>query len=151
MRLAASVVLALAASSASLPGTVDQLAWLSGSWEGDDGGTWNEEVWAAPHGGLMLAFHRDTARGRAVGFEFLRIEETASGLVYRAMPGGKPATDFKLVEAWPERAVFESALEFPRRVLYFRQGETLHARIEGVRAGKPASKEWIWRRAKTAP
>jgi len=62
------------------------------------------------------------------------------------MPGGKPATDFKLVEAGPECAVFESALEFPRRVLYWREGDALHARIEGTRKGKPAAREWVWRR-----
>jgi hypothetical protein len=147
MRLAGLLVFAVsfAAASAGLPDKVSELSWLAGSWEGDDAGTWNEEVWAAPRGGLMLAFHRDT--GRSTGFEFLRIEETPAGLVYRAMPGGRPATDFKLVEAGPARAVFESALEFPRRVVYWREGEGLHARIEGVRAGKPASREWTWQRA----
>jgi len=142
MPLAASLVLALA----SLPDKVSQLEWLSGAWEGDDGGTFNEEVWAAPRGGLMVAYHRDTRQDRAVGFEFLRIEETPAGLVLRPMPDGRAGTDFKLVEAGPERAVFESALEFPKRVLYWREGELLHARIEGVRKGKPTSKEWIWKR-----
>lgn len=143
--LALPFVLA-AALAAPLPDRVDQLAWLAGAWGGDDAGTFNEEVWSAPRGGLMIAYHRDTSNGRATGFEFLRIEETPSGLVYRAMPGGKPATDFKLVEAGPERAVFESSLEFPRRVLYWREGDALRARIEGTRKGKPAAKEWVWRR-----
>jgi hypothetical protein len=149
MRSAFLLVLGFAAPAAPLPGTVSQLEWLAGSWEGDDGGTCNEEVWAAPRGGLMVAFHRDT--GRSAGFEFLRIEETPEGLVYRAMPGGRAATDFKLVDAGPARAVFESALEFPKRVLYWREGEALHARIEGTRAGKPVSKEWTWLRASSAP
>jgi len=144
-----SLVLA-ALLAASLPDKVEQLAWLAGAWEGDDAGTWNEEVWSEPKGGMMLAWHRDTRGGRGVFFEFLRIEQTPSGLVYRPMPGGKPATDFKLVEAAPGRAVFESALEFPRRVFYWREGESLRARIEGVRGGKPASKEWTWVRAKSA-
>ena len=145
MQLAGLLVRILAAPAAPLPDKVSQLQWLAGAWEGDDGGTWNEEVWAAPRGGLMLAYHRDTRQGRAVGFEFLRIEETPAGLVYRPLPGGHAGTDFKLVEAGPGRAVFESGLEFPRRVLYWREGETLHARIEGTRAGKLASKEWVWR------
>jgi uncharacterized protein DUF6265 len=151
MRFAGLLLFAIpfAAVPANLPDKVADLSWLSGAWEGDDGGTFNEEVWAAPRGGLMIAFHRDTRQGRAVGFEFLRIEETPAGLVYRPMPDGRAGTDFKLVEAGPGRAVFESSLEFPRRVLYFREGEALHARIEGTRAGKPAAKEWIWRRAGT--
>jgi Domain of unknown function (DUF6265) len=147
MPIAGMLVLALAAP---LPDKVAQLEWLAGSWEGDDGGTWNEEVWAAPRGGLMVAYHRDTRDERAAGFEFLRIEETSGGLVYRPLPNGRAGTDFKLVEGGPERVVFESALEFPRRVLYWREGEALHARIEGVRKGKPAAKEWIWRRGGAA-
>jgi hypothetical protein len=149
MRSAFLLALVFAAAAAPLPDKVNQLEWLAGSWEGDDGGTCNEEVWASPRGGLMVAFHRDT--GRSTGFEFLRIEETPAGLVYRAMPGGRTATDFKLVDAGPGRAVFESALDFPKRVLYWREGEALRARIEGTRARKPASKEWTWFRASAAP
>ena len=143
----AFLLLLLLAAPLPLPTSVDQLAWLSGGWSGDDGGTLNEEFWTPPRGGLMLSVHRDTLSGRAVAFEFLRIEETPQGLVYQAMPGGKPATPFRLVEAGPQRAVFESALEFPRRVLYWREGEELHARIEGKRKGQAAAKEWVWRRA----
>ena len=78
-----------------------QLGWLAGAWSGDDRGTLNEEVWMAPSGGRMLAMHRDTAGGKATGFEFLRIEEDAGGLVYRAMPEGRPATDFRRVAQGP--------------------------------------------------
>ena len=132
--------------AAPLPDKVAQLDWLAGAWEGDDKGIWNEEVWSDPKGGMMLAFHRDTRADRAVSFEFLRIEETPAGLVYLSMPRGAPATPFRLIEAGPDRAVFErDSLEFPRRVLYWRAGETLHARIEGTRNGAPAAKEWVWR------
>src|SRR4051812_37055971 len=118
--------LILLAAPSQLAQHIDDLGWLAGSWEGDDAGTFNEETWTPPKGGLMLAVHRDTQNGRATGFEFLRIEETPGGLVYRAMPQGRPATDFKLVESASERAVFESALEFPRRVIYWREGAALH-------------------------
>jgi len=122
-----------------------QLSWLAGAWSGDDRGTLNEEVWLAPSGGLMLAMHRDTAGGKATGFEFLRIEEDGQGLVYRAMPQGHPPTDFRRVAQGPSCVVFENPEHtFPRRVLYWREGAALHARIEGTRQGNPASKEWVW-------
>ena len=60
-----------------------QLGWLAGAWSGDDRGTLNEEVWLSPSGGLMLAMHRDTAGGKATGFEFLRIEQDGDAVVYR--------------------------------------------------------------------
>ncbi|HSB63756.1 MAG TPA: DUF6265 family protein [Thermoanaerobaculia bacterium] len=144
--------LAVVVSAASALGEgpkadVASLSWLAGAWGGDDGGTFNEEHWISPKAGSMLAVHRDVKNGKTVGFEFLRIEEQGDSLVYFASPEGRPPTPFKLVESGAKRAVFENGtLEFPRRVLYFRDGETLHARIEGTRGGKPASKEWTWRR-----
>lgn len=124
---------------------ISRLAWLAGAWSGDDRGTLNEEVWLAPSGGLMLGMHRDTSAGKAVGFEFLRIEQDAGGLVYRAMPEGRPPTDFRQVAQGPSCVVFENPDHaFPRRVLYWREGRTLHARIEGMRQGKPAAREWAW-------
>ncbi|MEO8586308.1 MAG: DUF6265 family protein [Acidobacteriota bacterium] len=126
---------------------IASLAWLSGAWGGDDAGMFNEETWLPPKAGSMLAVHRDVKGGKTVGFEFLRIEERDGSLVYIASPEGKPPTPFKLVESGAKRAVFENEThDFPRRVLYFREGETLHARIEGTRGGKPAAKEWTWRR-----
>jgi hypothetical protein len=144
--------LAVVVPAAPAPGEgpradIASLTWLSGAWGGDDAGMFNEELWISPKAGSMLAVHRDVKNGKTVGFEFLRIEEQGDSLVYFASPGGKPPTPFKLVESGAKRVVFENgALEFPRRVVYFRDGETLHARIEGTRDGKPASKEWTWRR-----
>jgi hypothetical protein len=103
----------------------------------------------SPKAGTMFAVHRDVKNGKTVGFEFLRIEEQGGSLVYIAGPEGKPATPFKLVESGGKRIVFENdTMDFPRRIVYFRDGETLHARIEGTRGGKPAAKEWVWRPAR---
>ena len=48
-----------------------------------------------------------------------------------------------------DQAVFENPNhDFPRRVSYRLNADgSLTARIEGTRGGKPASKEWTWRRA----
>ena len=122
-----------------------QLGWLAGAWSGDDHGTLNEEVWLAPSGGLMLGMHRDPSGGKAAGFEFLRIEQDGNRLVYRAMPQGNPPTDFPRVAQGPSCIVFENPEHaFPRRILYWREGAKLRARIEGTRRGQPASYEWSW-------
>src|SRR5262249_25163350 len=101
--LAALLLTAVPECPAAGPGSpgVARSGWLAGCWAGDDRGTLNEEVWLPPSGGLMLAMHRDTSGGKATGFEFLRIEEDARGLVYRAMPEGRPATDFRRVAQGP--------------------------------------------------
>ena len=147
--LFAAVLLAASPRAAS-PGTdpLASLSWLAGDWAGDDKGTWNEEHWMEPSGGMMLAMHRDLKEGRATSFEFLRIEATPDGIVYFASPKGAPATPFRMIENQGRRVVFENPeIEFPRRVSYWlgKDGE-LHARIEGSPGGTPKSKEWTWKR-----
>jgi len=126
---------------------IAELGWLAGSWAGAAGGIDMEEVWLPPKGGAMLGLHRDVAAGRMVSFEFLRIDAEAGGLVYLASPKGRPATPFRLVESGKGRAVFSNPRhDFPQRILYWLEGDVLHARIEGDRGGKPAAEEWAWRR-----
>jgi len=148
--LSLSSFLFLAAASAAAEGpsaAIEQLAFMAGSWGAPSGGADVEEVWLAPKGGLMLGLGRTVKDGKAVDFEFMRIEERGGTLVYLASPGGKPATPFPLAALDATSAAFESALEFPRRVSYRKNPDgTLTARIEGVRNGKPAVREWTWKR-----
>jgi hypothetical protein len=126
---------------------LDQLAFMAGDWAGLDGSAAVEEHWLPPKGGLMLGLGRTVKDGKAVGFEFLRIEQQGDTLVYLASPGGRPATPFPLGAVDGTSAVFESVLEFPRRVSYRRNvNGSLTARIEGTRGGKPVAKEWTWKR-----
>ena len=148
--LFAAAALALMAGSAPPPAAPDPLAalsWMAGQWSGEEGGVRSEERWTEPAGGMMLAVHRDVAGGKAVHFEFLRIESTPEGIVYFASPRGKAATPFKLVESSKERVVFENAEhDYPRRILYWLAGGRLHAKIEGAPGGKAKSEEWVWKK-----
>lgn len=137
---------ALAETPAAGPGAGDlaSLAWMAGSWSGEEGGTRSEEHWTRPAGGLMLGLHRDLRDGRA-GFEFLRIAETGEGVVYLASPGGREPTAFPLLESSPGRAVFANPEhDFPQRILYWRDGDDLCAAVEGSVDGEMARQEWCW-------
>lgn len=129
--------------------SLDQLAWMAGSWAGEQEGVRSEEHWIAPEGGLMLGLHRDLGGGKAVFFEFLRIEKRPDGIVYLASPRGAPATPFRLIESKGKRAVFENPThDFPKRILYWMSEDgSLHARIEGAPGEKKKAQEWVWRRA----
>jgi len=96
----------------------------------------------------MLGMHRDI--GSKTSFEFMRIEQAADGsLVYQAQPAGRPATPFKLKSMSESRVEFENAEhDFPQRIIYWRKGEQLCARVEGTLGGKPESEEWCWNRSK---
>jgi hypothetical protein len=149
--LGGAVLMGARPSPAATPATeVAELAWMAGSWQGSDEGVEAEELWLPPKGGAMVGLHRDVAQGRMVSFEFLRIEKDAEGLVYFAMPKGRPATPFRLIESTKTRAVFSNPThDFPARILYWlAEDGRLHARIEGSRGGKPAREEWSWSRVK---
>lgn len=147
MLVLCAVVNALPAAAEGPAARLEQLAFMAGSWGGTAGAAEVEEVWLAPKGGLMLGLGRTVKDGKAVEFEFLRIEQQGETLVYLASPGGKPATPFPLAALDATSAAFESALDFPRRVSYRKNPDgTLTARIEGVRNGKPAAREWTWKR-----
>ena len=150
---AIAMLFALAApiSFASETEPLQSLAWMTGTWTGEQEGTATEEVWIPPKGGMMLGLHRDVALGKAVSFEFLRIEATPDGIVYFASPKGAPPTAFRLVQGKEGRAVFENRKhDFPVRILYWLGPDgLLHARIEGP-GEKPKAYEWVWKKVSTA-
>src|SRR5215831_6575593 len=112
---------------------LDDLGWMAGSWIERKGGTVTEEHWLPPSGGLMIAVNRTVAEGKPTSFEVLRIEMRDGKPSYLSSPGGRPAVEFRTVEQSAQRIVFEDpAREFPRRILYWRDGEALMARIEGT-------------------
>jgi len=126
--------------------------WMAGAWRGTVDGVSMEEHWTTADGNVMVGMHRDVRAGGKASFEFMRIEKSAGGaLVYQAMPGGRPATPFTLKESSEQRVVFENAAhDFPQRIIYWRDGERLCARVEGTISGKSQSEQWCWARA-TAP
>lgn len=134
------------AAQGTKPAIAD-LAWMAGSWSGESSGIQMEEHWTAPKGNSMVGLHRDVGKGRTLLFEFLRIEQQGDQIVYLSMPNGRsPATRFSLKELSATRVVFENpAHDFPQRIIYWKDGNDLRARIEGTRNGKTGGEEWRWR------
>ena len=126
--------------------SITELAWLAGSWVGELKGIRMEEHWTAPSGNTMVGLHRDVGKGRTMLFEFLRIEQQGDQIVYLSMPNGRsPATPFPLKEVSGTRVVFENPKhDFPQRIIYWKDGNDLRARIEGTMNGKAGSEEWRW-------
>jgi Domain of unknown function (DUF6265) len=132
-------------SAAVLPASVSALSWMAGAWGGTVDGMEMEEHWTTAKGGSLIGMHRDIAKGRTVSFEFLRVEEQDGGLVYLSSPKGAAVTRFRLVEAGPMRAVFANPQhDFPQRIIYWKDGADLRARIEGPQGGKTVGEEWRW-------
>lgn len=99
------------------------MAWLTGTWVMEAGGT-TEEQWTPAAGGAMLGTSRTIARGRMVAFEYLRIVERDGGLVYIPQPNGRPPTEFVLTAMSASEVVFENPThDFPQVIRYARQGD----------------------------
>ena len=101
------------------------------------------ESWIGPANGLLVAANLTAGTSGRKSFEFMRIAETPVGFSYFASPGGRAPVEFKLKEMGERRVVFENAThDFPQRILYWRDGEALIARIEGTVKGAARHEEW---------
>ena len=138
-----------ASAFAQVPRTAT-LDWMAGSWTQSKGDEIVSETWLGPGNGLMVAVNLTTRGPTRKSFEFLRIADTPEGFSYYASPGGRsPPTEFKLKDQSERRVVFENAAhDFPQRVLYWREGEQLVARIEGKIGDKERSQEWRFSRVR---
>lgn len=144
-------VLLLTATQASAgdPGSdspsIDVLAWMEGHWVREGDGWMSEELWLPASTDAMVGLNRTTSGGEMKAFEYLRLVTTADGIDYIAQPGGKPGTPFRLTEWSQGRAVFENPEhDFPQRITYVREGETLTAQISGVVGAEEKESEWSW-------
>jgi hypothetical protein len=122
---------------------------MTGAWTQSKGDETVSETWLGPGNGLMVAVNLTTRGPTRKSFEFLRIADTPDGFSYYASPGGRPPTEFKMKEQGERRVVFENAAhDFPQRILYWRDGEHLVARIEGKIGEKERSEEWRFSRVR---
>lgn len=129
--------------------TIDELAWIAGSWELEGGGSTTEEHWIHPNGGAMLGVSRTVAGGKMVFFEFLRVETRKDELYYVAQPSGAKPTAFKLVELKNQRAVFENKEhDFPKRIVYAKTKDGIDARIEGDETDKEKAQDFHFKARK---
>jgi hypothetical protein len=127
---------------------IENLAWLEGHWTSEDHGTVWDEHWIAPRGDAMFAVSREVKDGKTKTCELTSLEETTDGIVYRIrhfsrslepwkMDANGPLT-LKLLSVKDREVVFEDAArDFPRRIVYRREGDALTARLEGEQGGKP--------------
>ncbi len=146
--LAAALGMMLAAASpADGPAVgVDDLAWMAGQWSREEGGRWTEESWTSPRGGTMLGHSRSGRGDDLREFEFLRIAAGEDGTpAYIAQPGGRAPVAFRLVQRDAASATFENpAHDYPQRIHYARDGDTLTATISAIDGSK--TMRWVFRR-----
>lgn len=151
-----SLALAAAGGAAALsladekpaPKGVAAMSWLAGDWSSTEpDGSVFDETWLPVRGDAMFAVSRDVAGGATKMCELSVIEDAADGTWLRIRhfsrslePWKSEAAgpvSLKLTESAERRAVFEDEKrDFPRRITYSREADTLSAKLEGTRGGK---------------
>jgi Domain of unknown function (DUF6265) len=112
---------------------VTSLAWIGGHWCTGSGDEIIEELWMPPHGGIALGMSRTRSGNRTTGFEYLRIVDVDEVPSYIAQPGGHPPVVFKSTAGGDGWIRFENPdHDFPQRIEYRREADTLHAEIAGA-------------------
>ena len=141
LRIAAAIALSLAAPAAVWAEEEDAPfpRWLAGAWSNADGERWTEEFWTHPRGGIMIGASREGEDDKLRSWESIRILRRANGtLAYVPMPNGGPPVEFAMVRQGDRSIEFANpAHDFPQRIRYWREGDTLHAEIamiDGSRA-----------------
>ncbi|MFK7831428.1 MAG: DUF6265 family protein [Congregibacter sp.] len=117
--------------------SLDDLVWLAGCWQSEDGEPGSGEQWMMPAGGLMLGMSRSIRSGSAVSFEFMRIAGDNGEFVFTAQPEGGQATVFSAVARGESSMSFENLEhDFPQRIAYARSEDRLLATIAGSANGE---------------
>jgi hypothetical protein len=132
------VILATAVSFSAGAASLEELAWLSGCWRSDDGKRQITEQWTKLAGNMLLGMSHTVVDGKTRAFEFIRIVQEENGDIFLvAAPSGQAKARFKLARVADNEARFENpAHDFPQRIIYRRDGDSLTGRIEGTSKGK---------------
>ncbi|HYI40633.1 MAG TPA: DUF6265 family protein [Allosphingosinicella sp.] len=145
-------ILAAAALLGAAPPDAGELSWMAGCWEQRDGDRWTEECWTTMRGGLMLGSGRTGRGGSILEWESLRIERDAPNgegpivrLAYFAAPGGRGWTRFAgASNKGPGVTFYNFANDYPQRIRYWRDGDSLMAEIAMKDGSRP--RRWRYRR-----
>ena len=128
--------------------TVKDVAWIAGCWEYTRTTRHVAEHWLPAEGGTMIGVSRTVNNGTTTEWEFLIVREGAKGLEYVAKPSGQPEATFTAATASATEVVFENpAHDFPKKISYKRDGDSLVASIEGPMNGQMRKIDFPYKKA----
>jgi hypothetical protein len=143
------MVLTIAAGWAQGPApAIKDVAWISGCWDLTRNARHVAETWTPAEGGTMMGISRTVNNGKTSEWEFLIIREGGKGLEYVAKPSRQPETTFTSTRVSANEVVFENpAHDFPKKIVYKRDGDSLIAAIEGPMNGQTRRIEFPYKKA----
>ena len=155
MRLMAFVVMTCmtAASADAQTARVNQLDWLVGCWQQQQGPNLIEERWTEPRAGMLLGVGRTTRRDSTISFEFMRIFQRRQTVIFEARPNGAEPVEFTTRHTANRAVDFRNPKnDFPQRVTYkYVAADSLHAFIEGPIRGRTRRIDFAYVRVPCQP
>ena len=122
-------------------------SWMAGSWATQQSdGSWIEESWTSPRAGLMMGAGRSGKGDALEWWEHTRIEQSADGMRFCALPKGQAGACFRATKTGANEVIFENTgHDYPTRISYRLAGKELRAEISGPNGTKPQS--WRFKRS----
>jgi len=125
----------------------NELAWMIGCWRTADGMTtekWSEGAYSHIFGHSVTLEQKSHSKEVSF-FENLNIMWTGYGYQLSAYPMGEGPTNFQSYEWDPQAITFENKThDYPQRITYSRDGDTLTGTISMADGTKP--KSWVYSR-----
>lgn len=126
---------------------LSDLDWISGTWQGIDGEHVFVESWQFQNDSLILGNGYFMENSDTVFREKLKILRNSKGIYYVAFPENKTQVEFKLVSLKDSNVVFENSLhDFPRKIDYTRDGDSLKAILTGQENGSDKLEVFQWKK-----
>jgi hypothetical protein len=137
------MIIGLAAGLMALPLAAQEVAplpgFLLGTWIQREGDKWAEESWSGGPAG-MRGTSREGAGDRVESQESLTIVRRDGTLVLIAQPRGAEPVPFPMVSHDERSVVFANpAHDYPQRIRYWRESDTLHAEIALLDGSQPVT------------
>lgn len=138
-----TMIIGLAAGLMALPLAAQEVVplpgFLLGAWIQREGDKWADETWSGDPAG-MRGTSREGSGDRAETQESLTIVRRDGTVVLIAQPRGAEPVPFAMV-AHDERSVTfaNPAHDYPQRIRYWREGDTLHAEIALLDGSQPVT------------
>jgi Domain of unknown function (DUF6265) len=132
--------------------SVNDVGWIAGCWDLTRDNRHIVEQWMPPEGNTMLGMSRTVVDGKTTEWEFLMIRGGPKGLEYVAKPSGQAEAVFTATAATAGDVVFENpAHDFPKKIIYTRNGDALVASIEGPMNGKTRRIDFSYKKVPCGP
>ncbi|MES2058647.1 MAG: DUF6265 family protein, partial [Pseudomonadota bacterium] len=116
-----------------------------GCWIMQAGQKWTEECWTSPRAAMMLGSGRSGTGDKLQSWEANQILPDADGKpVFWASPDGGTRVAFPMLSQGASEIIFANpAHDYPQRIRYWREGETLNAEISLADGSRPM--RWRYR------